>query len=339
MENSMSRILAGSVVKRILKDIRVSPERSVRNLVDMALMFLDGSFQQDFFSTAQAMLQNESSAYYKLVRDLVSYVDIEHLYSFGMNLGYNGCTAGVHRIRENEKKLCCQIPWSLSIRLDTDQFSQKEDRYQSVIEDGEELGIYVWMLFCMKQPKEALSLVKTHGDSAFFLFCKPEYMTADFLEAAALLPNLMLVVQYDEKTNRVCTKLRKRGLLYSVWYEYRQKDTEMIINGNLFFGTQQSSPVFTVLLPAPECPDVVQQLSHQTVRRVRKEQNYHTIPWEMQGDNGVVDTLISGDVCCVYFDGNGYLWDWSRRAKNTQCNLFQHSLEDILVNAYPKKSS
>ena len=59
MENSMSRFITGSVVKRTLKDIKDNPERSIRNLVDMALQFSGGRFQQDFFTTAQTMLQNE----------------------------------------------------------------------------------------------------------------------------------------------------------------------------------------------------------------------------------------------------------------------------------------
>lgn len=63
MENSMSRFITGSVVKRTLKDIKDNPERSIRNLVDMALQFSGGRFQQDFFTTAQTMLQNENSAY------------------------------------------------------------------------------------------------------------------------------------------------------------------------------------------------------------------------------------------------------------------------------------
>ena len=153
MENSMSRFITGSVVKRTLKDIKDNPERSIRNLVDMALQFSGGRFQQDFFTTAQTMLQNENSAYYRLVRDIVSHADTDRLYTFGMNLGYNGCTAGAQRIRENEKKLECNIPWTVAIQMDSEHFEEKEKQYQITIQAGEKLGIYVWMLFCMKQPQ------------------------------------------------------------------------------------------------------------------------------------------------------------------------------------------
>ena len=84
MENSISKILVGAVVKKALREMKESPERTIRNLIDMALQFSGGRFQQFFFATAQTMLQNENSAYYQLVRDIISYADPERLYTFGM---------------------------------------------------------------------------------------------------------------------------------------------------------------------------------------------------------------------------------------------------------------
>ena len=69
MNHTISRVLIETVVKKALRDIKDSPERSIRNLVDMALQFSNGRFQKEFFETTQTMLQNEDSAYYLLVRD------------------------------------------------------------------------------------------------------------------------------------------------------------------------------------------------------------------------------------------------------------------------------
>jgi hypothetical protein len=337
MENSTSRILTGSVVKRTLKNMKENPERSIRNLVDMALQFTSGRFQQDFFATAQTMLQNENSAYYRLVRDIVSHADTDRLYTFGMNLGYNGCTTGAQRIRENEKKLNCNIPWTVAIQIDAEQFEEKEQQYQATIQTGEKLGIYVWILFCMEQPQKSLLLAKNNPDSAFFLFCEPEDLTSDFLDDATELYNLMLVVRCDENASSTCANLRNLGLLYSVWYQYGQKDTETIINGDLFYCGQQPSPIFFVLLPNLECPDVVQHLAHQAVQQARKEQSYHTMLWELQGDNSLIDAIISDDTCSVYFNMDGNLCGWHKEIKSGQNNLFQNNLTDIFVSACPKK--
>ena len=49
MGESMTRILVKTMVRKTIRDIKDSPERSIRNLVDMALNFSEGRFQQDFF--------------------------------------------------------------------------------------------------------------------------------------------------------------------------------------------------------------------------------------------------------------------------------------------------
>jgi hypothetical protein len=255
-----------------------------------------------------------------------------------MNLGYNGCTEGAQRIRENEKKLECNIPWTVAIQMDSEHFEEKEQQYQITIQAGEKLGIYVWMLFCMKQPQKSLLLAKNHPDSAFFLFCEPEDLTSDFLDDAADLFNLMLVVRYDESTSGMCDNLRELGVLYSVWYQYGQKDTESIINGDLFYSVQQLSPIFFVLLPNMECLEVIQQLAHQAVKDARKEQSYHTILWELRGDNSLIDAIISDDTCAIYFDIAGNICGGGKQIESAHHNLFQSSLTDIFVSACPKKA-
>ena len=100
MDDSMSRVLIQTYVQSKLKELKRSPERSIRNLVDMALHFSNGRFQKHFFETVQNMLHNQQSAYFPLVQNLMRSVSEERLMSFGMNLGYNSFTAGVkNRLR------------------------------------------------------------------------------------------------------------------------------------------------------------------------------------------------------------------------------------------------
>lgn len=71
MENSVNRIMVHTIVKKAIHDLKSDPERTVRNLVDMALRFADSRFQQEFYSSAQRLLSNEQSWYYALVKDSV----------------------------------------------------------------------------------------------------------------------------------------------------------------------------------------------------------------------------------------------------------------------------
>ena len=100
MKKDINWMLIESVVRRTVQKLHDSPEREIRNLIDLGLSFADGRFQRKFLKASQKMLRNEKSAYYPLIKDVVSHVDEERLVTFGMNLGYNGCTRGAKTIRQ-----------------------------------------------------------------------------------------------------------------------------------------------------------------------------------------------------------------------------------------------
>ena len=338
MAKKMSRLLVETVVRNALKSIQNDPERGIRNLIDMALQFSPGRFQKEFFTIAQTMLQNGRSAYYGLVKNTVLHTDIERLYTFGMNLGYNGCTEGARQIRRYEETMNCNIPWSLSLQTEPGTLEEHREQYDTLIQDGEQLGIFTWMLFPTCCAQSALPLAKAHPDSAFCLFCEGNDLTDAFLDEVEDLYHTMLVVRYDEETASRITVLQDRELLYSVWYSYGQRDIEAILNGDLFLNAQELTPAFTVLLPDETCPKELRRLVYQAVTRARIEQFYQTILLELQRDNHVIDSIISGDGCSIYFNKDGYLCDWETSTGREPDNLFQSRLPDILSHACPKEA-
>jgi len=336
MENSISRILIETVVRKTLKDIKESPERSIRNLVDMALYFSVGSFQQNFFRIAQVMLKNENSPYYALLRNVISSADTERLVCFGMNLGYNSYTMGAKRIRENEQKLGFNISWTASFQIDGAQISDYLPEYHSAITDGEKLGIYSWMLFATSHLQALLPLIHDHPDSAFFLFCNPEDISASFLDSISDINNLMLVIRYEEMFEALYTYLCKSGFLYSAYYSYSEKDMELLTSGDLFYSIQQIHPIFTVLLAQPDCSEQVQRSVHQIVEQARNEQRYETFPVEFYFDNQIIDQIISDDTCFAGFNQHGALCDRTGKKKQENINLFKIGLSAAFQYAYPK---
>lgn len=336
MENSMSRILIETIVRKTLKDMKEAPERSVRNLVDMALHFSEGRFQKNFFHVAQTMLKNENSPYYSLLRNVTSSVDTERLVCFGMNLGYNSCTLGAKKIRENEQKLGCNIPWTVAFQTERSQISEHLSEYQTAVADGEKLGIHAWMLFAQSHPQALLPLIQEHPDSAFFLFCDPDDIDTAFLDSISDMNNLMLVVRYEETAEALYARIRDSGLLYSAYYPYAQEDMESIMNGDLFYSIQQTRSVFTVLLAQLGCPDSIQNAVYQAVVQARDEQRYQTIPLEYYFDNRLIDKIISDDACSAWFDPSGILHSRALEKANVDCNLFDVGLLASFQSAFSK---
>lgn len=335
MDHSVSRILIETIVRKTLRDIRESPERSIRNLVDMALHASKSRFQRHFFQVAQKMLQNEHSPYYALVQNMVAHIDHEKLLTFGMNLGYNSCTLGAKRIREIEAKEYCNIPWCVSLRLKASSLAQQLNQYQAVIEEGKELGIYTWLLFTDDQPQDAMNLVFDHPDCAFFLFCQPQHLTRSFVEQASEANNIMLVIHCAGDVTDECSMLQEKGLLYSVYDTYDDSDTDTIISDNWLSEAEALCGVFAALIPHEKCSQETRKNIQAYMENARSEQLFQTIPVEIIDVCSYVDSIISDDCCEAEFDADGSLL----RTDSCLCeagNIFRHPLHDIFRAAFPK---
>lgn len=337
MEKSMSGILIETIVRKTLRDIKESPERSIRNLVDMALQFSNGRFQRRLLETVQRMLTNEKSAYYELVSDTVAHVDSERLLQFGMNLGYNSCTMGAKMIREREAECGYNIPWIVSFDVDEHQFQRHPNRYHAVMEEGEKLGIFSWMFWIKRELEEVLNLAEEFPDSDFFLFYEAEELTTEQIDRISSYDNVMFLIPYSENIVELCEILRNEGLLYGIYYKYSENDVDWIENGKLFYSTQQLHAAVTVLAASQNCSTEYRNKIHQQVLKVREAQEYQTLAWELQGDNCFIDEIISDDSCYVCFDKDGKLYSIDSNEELKDNNLFYHSLSEILMRVFPKK--
>lgn len=297
-----SEILIRTLVRHGIRDMQSSPHRSIRKLVDMAASFANGPFQQQFFQTAQQMLENESSGYYTLAQNLVRNTDEERLITYGMNLGFNGCTRGADQIRRTEAEEGISIPWSISLEIPADDFHEKENLYQELIRQGEELGIYCWVLFPEQEPSEILSLVRQHPESAFTVVCPAGSNIPVLIDDGQSCNNLMVAVPYDSSAGTASGILRDAGFLYCLYHSYNADSLSDIENGHLFEQIEALNPAFCVLMPKKDCPEDVQSKVHQAVLEGRLSQDYRMILWEFIRDSMLVDSVISEEGCWAAFD-------------------------------------
>lgn len=327
MKTNTSRIIIETAVRKAIEDMKESPKRSVRNLVDLALTFSGGRFQQRFFSAAQTMLKNENSPYYELAQNVVSCVDTERLVRFGVNLGYNSCTRGAKTIRKLKEAQGCHVPWMLTLHLNTEEWDAQT--YQSIIHQGEALGIYTWQLFAGGHPEFALSLAAAHPESAFIVYCRQGAASPPFLDEACELDNLMLAVRHEENAEALCQTLRERGILYSVYCPYTAEDTASILSDDLFYAIAECCPVFAALVPAANCPLETRTAVTAHIRKLREGQRFPMLPWEAISDCVLVDSIISGDGCAMAFDAEGFLHICDCGNEKTEWNCFSDDLKEI----------
>lgn len=349
-EKDINRIFIESVLNKALKEINKSPRRTARNLIDMGVNFSRGRLQKVFLSQVQEFLQNQNSAYYDLITDLTDHVDKHILSTFGMNVGYNGCTRGVKRIREVEDLENFSVPLSLSMSLDEEKLAEKDSIYQEIIRQGKALGIYVYLLKLEKgQPEALLSLLKKNRDCAFVIFVKDTDLSPTFLAGVHHSKNVMIAVCADDKAANLCPKLREENLLYAVYSYYSEENEDFILDGRWLAKQMPLRPYFALLIPSPSCKKETCHKVYDYILSVRNGQKKAVIAMDLLQDSWKINEMISEDSYDIGFnmDGSARVYhkggdmEEDRYVENS-CenvkNIFECSMEDVLRSAVPRKT-
>lgn len=338
MSYTLTQTLIETMVRKAIRDMKDCPKRSTRNLVDMALQFTNSDFQRQFLLTVQKMLKNESSPYYDMIRNIINHVDVDWLVTFSMNIGYHSCTWGARQIGCIEKAQRYHIPWTIALEMDPQVYTEHQSDYDSLIEQGQRLGVYTWQIRMESPPEVLLPLISSHSDSAFAVYVKSGDLTPGYLESIANVRNLMLIIRYEDGAEEVCAAMREMKIGYSIYHVYDANNASEIISGELLDSIQQLLPIFTVLMADASCPNDVQEHVSKQIQDFRERQLFSTIPWEFAKDRALVDRIISGDDRSADFASDGNLKNVSQMQSEASLNLFSKNLTEILSFAFPKES-
>lgn len=339
MTTDIRRIMIESMMNKIIRDAKKSPKRTVRNLIDMGLNFTKGRFQKKFLTYAQGMLQNQNSAYYELAENIFLNVDKDLLINFGMNLGYNGCTKGAKKIRKIEEEKGFNIPWSLSVIIDEKKLELHPETYSKIIEQGMDLGIYVYLLYLPEGNPEILpELLEKYPERAFAVFLKDSRITDEFARRIRQLKTAMVSVCPDENAAENCRILRAENVLFAVYYSYREAEKDYILSEDWFLKIMELRPHFIFLKADPSCSSQIQDEVYERVLDVRiKQQSQAVFCIELVRDMWKIDEIVSDDAYVIGFEADGSLRMYGSECNGDSYNIFESSLEDILRAAAGKE--
>ena len=323
-------MLVETVVRRTLKNIQNSPERETRNLVDLGLECSKGRFQKNFLRTTQKMLHNQESAYYSLVKNTVDSVDHDILTTFGINLGYNGCTKGARVIREVEAEYGFNVPWSITLVINEEKLDAEPDFYPSVLQQGISLGIHTYLFFILGDPEKILPLIEKQSECAFIIFLRGYQVSSSFVKKMKAVKNAMTLVYVNKDMPDACQKLRDVKLLYGVYKRYAEQDKKRILSGEWLNTVLPAKPAFAVLRADDSCTPETKKDVYDYVVSVRNSQKYPLVLMDLKYDILAIDRIISEEECMAEFNADGNLRTYEGLQREEKFNIFRHSLEDIL---------
>lgn len=333
--DELNRTIIENLIRKTLRDIKDSPDRSLRNLVDLGVQLTKGRFQTLIFQSAQKMLKNPLSNYYALFYDMVLNTDEDRLVNFSLNLGFNSFTLGAKKIRETESKENFDIPWSVFLDIDSDTLKSRADIYNGIIGQGLRTGIYTWLIRLDKKIYNIFPIIKNNPDCAFILFCPSKEITPSVMDDAAEIKNIMFAPFYDEETEKACSLLRESRMLYALAYSYDSSNILSVIKDELVAYIETMHPSFTIMMPSESCSVSCQKEMAAFVNENRNKQKYKTVLWEIYSDNRFIDGIISDNDCFCSFGKSGNLILQSPHKE--VYNIFETSLKNIFSSVFPKK--
>lgn len=236
----MKKAMIEAAVTHGLKEVEEDPERSVRRLTDLGRQFSKNRFQDQIFSIMQELLNNEDSAYYDMVHNLLANSCHDHLKKFGINVGYMSWAYGADKLRKEEDALHVQLPWGIMFRYNSDPSSALTPAViEQLIQQGQDLGIYAWMIRqCGRESDsyELLTILEKYKDSAFLWIKQDGRLTAAQIQMLRVCQNTLISLPVEDPETQLTTALlRDQKIPFAIHgmygddYPASQEDEQMLM--------------------------------------------------------------------------------------------------------------
>jgi len=199
LHHRLMRQTINIAVSKAIEDMRSNTKRSVRNLIDLGLLFSRSENQKWFFNTAKKVISNPRNPYNKLAARMVADVDNETIKTVGINLGYSSLTYGANKLQRLQAAINWPIPWLLIFDVSEscpDFFYQMED----FIRQGRELGIYNYIFRALKREDIAAlcEIAERFGECVFVLEASPASITEQNAASLNGVHNIVVSVQAED---------------------------------------------------------------------------------------------------------------------------------------------
>jgi hypothetical protein len=226
----LARQAVGIAVSKALEDVKGNARRSIRNLIDLGLLFSQTENQKWFFGTARRVVEKPKNPYRALVSRAVRDIDGETIRRVGLNLGYNALTSGAKMLRKKQEELGMSLPWMLDVDEGNDP--AYAENLACCLEEGQELGIHSYALR-IRIPdnlSRAVELAKRY-DECFFALRLPSGLIDDAAaERLAQAHNMAVSVDVaaEGEGEGAFRRLRQNRCLYGYFATYEDEDVPRV---------------------------------------------------------------------------------------------------------------
>ena len=294
-------------------------------------------------------IKDKDSALNKYINKALDEIDPNVLKTMVLNLGFEAFLNGTKTIRKMREKYNCNVPWL--ILMDPTSASNLHctgcwaaeygnrlnltiDEMDSVVTQGKELGIYLYM-FTGGEPlvrkSDIIKLCEKHNDCAFLSFTNGTLVDEAFCQEMKRVGNLYLAISLEGfeavndlrrgdgvygKVMNAMDLLKKNGLVFGTSICYTSKNTETVTSDDFiqlmvdkgcryamyFHYMPVGNDASVELLPTPEQRIYMKDRIRQ-IRSLTTGQGLFT--FDFQNDGEFVGGCIAGGRNYFHINANG----------------------------------
>ena len=218
IKHQAARAAFGAAADVTLKYLNKDPEKrekSLLKIVDLTESFAKDRFKPESYEAAKAMIRDKDSKWMQYVNRIFDEVSPNVIKKTAMNLGFEAMLSGTKIMHEMREKYQCNIPWLLLIDPTSacnlhctgcwaaeygHTMSLTYDELDSIITQGKELGIYLYMYTGgepLVRKADIIKLCEKHNDCAFHAFTNGTLVDDAFCEEMDRVGNLSLSISLE----------------------------------------------------------------------------------------------------------------------------------------------
>lgn len=336
LQHRLIRQTINIAVSKAIEDMKDNTRRSIRNLLDLGLLFSTSKNQEWFFNTAKKVISNPQNPYNALAARMIADVDHETIKKVGLNLGYSSLTYGANRLRNRQTAMDCQFPWLLIF----DIFESHPDVFtllEKLVHEGQELGIYSYIL-C---PHKADDIVVLCGmakqfDECLFVFkISPALITDQTAMALGGTHNTVASIQTeaaDLKLESPATAfriLKQNRCFYGFHVAYNADNMRALITPEYIRCAIEFGNMFGLYIADDGVSDACREAVYTFACEERGEKGQPLIALEWFNDmRNISEKILSGGgYMPIYLAEKAY--DEYKKAKDTLTNSLMEMIRSV----------
>ncbi len=304
---SITRVMIEHAVDRGLQEMEDDPKRAIRKMADLGRQFSTGRFNEVIYGIFTKLIEDENSAYYTLMNQLLDGTDHGMLKRFCINVGYDSWTYGARTLRAQSEKLGMALPFAMVFHYNAANETgcgMTAARIGEIVRESHDYGLNTYAIIQEGTACSAEALMPVFRDnphSGFFYFLDAGDVTSAQIHELLKLGNVVISVNAESPhAAATCAVLKACGLLYAVHRYYDEAEaenpSEAIADKMVAFGSS-----FVFALQKDDC----RISAGAAIRRARMEQAYPCFIWDLYGDIEEISGILVDRRILMTVDADG----------------------------------